>query len=301
VALLDKDGKPVLIKKGKNKGEPVKISTSEWLDINRPVHQMTWAPGLPLLIKDRVVAVGGWVDKPSAVCLNLYRPPTLEAKRGKVKPWLDHIRRIYPDAADHIIKYLAHRMQCPSDKINHALVLGGAQGIGKDTLLEPVKYAVGPWNLVEVSPIQMMGRFNGFLKSVILRVSEARDLGEGNRFVAYDHSKTYTAAPPDTLRVDEKHLREHYVFNCCSVIITTNYKTDGIYLPADDRRHYVAWSESVKEDFNQGYWKKLWGWYAKGGIEAVAAYLAKLDISACQGAAAEDTGLLGDRRCQSRT
>jgi hypothetical protein len=120
----------------------------------------------------------------------------------------------------------------------------------------------------------MMGRFNAFLKSVILRVSEARDLGEGNRFTAYDHSKTYTAAAPDTLRVDEKHLREHAVFNCCSVIITTNYKTDG------DRRHYVAWSEVAKEDFNPAYWKKLWGWYAKGGIEAVAPYLAKLDISA---------------------
>jgi hypothetical protein len=50
--------------------------------------------------------------------------------------------------------------------------------------------------------------------------------------------------------------------------------------PADDRRHYAAWSEAVKEDFSPDYWKKLWGWYAKGGIEAVAAYLAKLDISA---------------------
>jgi Family of unknown function (DUF5906) len=279
VALLDENGKPVLSKKGKNKGEPVMISTSAWLDINRPVHQMTWAPGQPLLIKDKVVADGGWVDHPGAVCLNLYRPPTLKPKRGRVKPWLDHIKRIYPDDAGHIIKYLAHRVQHPFDKINHALMLGGAQGIGKDTLLEPVKYAVGPWNFAEVSPIQMMGRFNGFLKSVVLRVSEARDLGESNRFAAYDHTKTYTAAPPHTLRVDEKHLREHYVFNCCGVIITTNHKTDGVYLPADDRRHYVAWSDCTKEDFSPAYWKKLWSWYRKGGIEAVAAYLASLDIS----------------------
>ena len=28
----------------------------------------------------------------------------------------------------------------------------------------------------------MLGRFNGFLKSVILRISEARDLGEFDRF-----------------------------------------------------------------------------------------------------------------------
>ena len=80
-------------------------------------------------------------------------------------------------------------MQRPHEKINHALVLGGKQGIGKDTILEPVKYAVGPWNFNEVSPQQLLGRFNGFLKSVILRVSEARDLGEFDRFAFYDHMK----------------------------------------------------------------------------------------------------------------
>ena len=70
--------------------------------------------------------------------------------------------------------------------------------------------------------------------------------------------KVYAAAPPDVLRVDEKNLREYNVLNCCGVIITTNHKTDGIYLPADDRRHYVAWSSLTKEDFTEGYWADLW-------------------------------------------
>jgi hypothetical protein len=103
-------------------------------------------------------------------------------------------------------------------------VLGGAMGIGKDTLLEPVKLAVGPWNFSEVSPHHLMGRFNGFLKCVILRISEARDLGDINRYQFYDHLKVIIAAPPDVLRIDEKHLREHSIPNCCGVIITTNYK-----------------------------------------------------------------------------
>jgi hypothetical protein len=170
-------------------------------------------------------------------------------------------------------------VQRPQEKINHALVLGGNQGIGKDTLLEPVKRAIGPWNFAEVSPTQIMGRFNGFLKSVILRVSEARDLGDVDRFQFYDHMKAYTAAPPDVLRVDEKHLREHYVFNCCGVIITSNHKTDGIYLPPDDRRHFVAWSDLTKEEFAPAYWNGLWEWYARGGYGHVAAYLARLDLT----------------------
>jgi hypothetical protein len=99
-------------------------------------------------------------------------------------------------------------VQRPAEKINHELLLGGSQGIGKDTLLEPAKYAVGQWNFTEVSPMHMFGRFNGFVRSVILRVSEARDLGDVNRFAFYEHMKIYLAAPPDVLRCDEKNLRE---------------------------------------------------------------------------------------------
>jgi Family of unknown function (DUF5906)/Primase C terminal 2 (PriCT-2) len=266
---------------------PIKIggskpmSASKWLDKNRPVEQMSWAPGKPLLIPDRLVANGGWVEHARATCFNLYRPPVPHSggDANKAGTWLDHIRKVFPDDAEHIIKWFAHRVQRPQEKINHALVFGGAQGIGKDTILEPLKHAIGTWNFEEVSPQQMLGRFNAFLKSIILRVSEARDLGDVDRFQFYDHMKVYTASPPDMLRVDEKHLREHYVLNCCGVIVTTNHKTDGIYLPADDRRHFVAWSDCVKEDFPPAYWNDLWGWYENGGYAHVAAYLSGLDIS----------------------
>ena len=81
------------------------------------------------------------------------------------------------------------------------------------------------------------------------------------------------------LRVDEKNIREYSVFNVCGVIITTNHKTDGIYLPADDRRHFVAWSDATRDDFDDGYWTSLYHWYAHGGNEIVAHYLAELDLT----------------------
>jgi hypothetical protein len=258
------------------------LPASAWLDQHRAVEQMTWAPGLPMLIRDKVIAEGGWSPQPGWTCFNLYRPPSLElGDAQQAQRWLDHIRQVYAEEtiAKHIVRWLAHRVQRPHEKINHALVLGGEQGIGKDTLLEPVKHAVGAWNFCEVSPGQIMGRFNGFLKSVILRVSEARDLGETDRYKFYDHLKAYTASPPDVLRVDEKHLREHNILNVTGIIQTTNYKTGGIYLPADDRRNFVAWSERTKESFTEAYWTDLWGWYHSGGIGHVAAYLTELDIT----------------------
>jgi hypothetical protein len=273
----DANGNPVVDEKGRQKVIPA----STWIDQNRSVEQMTWAPGLPMLIEGRLISDGGWIERKGVTCFNLYRPPTIEPGNAlKAERWLDHIHKVFGDDDIHIAKWLAHRVQYPQDKINHALVLGGAQGIGKDTLLQPLKSAVGPWNFHEVSPKQITGRFNGFLKSVILRVSEARDLGDSNRFDFYDSMKSYTAAPPDVLRVDEKHLREYNVLNCCGIIITTNYKADGIYLPADDRRHYVAWSNLEKKDFTENYWNEFWGWYDKGGIRHVVAYLIELDISA---------------------
>jgi hypothetical protein len=91
--------------------------------------------------------------------------------------------------------------------------------------------------------------------------------------------KPLTAAPPDVLRVDEKNLREHYVMNCTGVILTTNHKSGGIYLPADDRRHFVAWSNLSKEDFDAEYWNRLYSWYHSGGLAHVAAFLAERDLS----------------------
>jgi Family of unknown function (DUF5906) len=253
--------------------------TAEWLDQNRAVVQMVWAPGLPTVISNKVVDAGGWIDKPGDTVFNLYRPPTLPlGDKHKAAPWLEHVRKVYPDDADHIIRYLAHRVQRPHEKINHGLVLGGPPGVGKDTLLEPVKRAVGPWNVHEVSPQQLLGRFNSFVKSVILRVSEARDLGELNRFAFYEHMKVYLAAPPDVIRCDEKNIKEHAVFNVMGVVITSNRK-DSFYLPEDDRRHYVAWTELTKEDFTDEYWMDIWEWYDAGGCSHVAAYLTTLDLS----------------------
>ena len=256
------------------------ISASAWLDQRRPVDQAVWAPGLPTLIQGRLISGGGWIERPGSDTFNLYIPPAeIEGDPAKATPWLEHIHRVYPQDAEHIVRCLAHRVQRPGEKINHALFLGGVPGIGKDTMLEPLKAAVGPWNFVEVSPKQLLGRFNGWLKSIILRVSEARDMGDIDRFALYESLKTIEAAPPDVLRCDEKNLREHSVMNVCAVVITSNHKTDGIYLPADDRRHYVAWSDLTQGDFPAGYWRSLYGWYESGGSGHVAAYLSALDLS----------------------
>lgn len=251
---------------------------SAWLDRYRAVQQATWHPDYGELLIDVVVADGGFIPKPGMLVYNRYRPPVIVPSNADPSRWLNHLRRIYPEDADHLIKWFAQRIQCPGEKINHALVLGGSQGIGKDTILEPVRRGVGQWNWADIEPKKLTGQFNPFVESVVLRINEARDLGDIDRFAFYDHSKIYIAAPPDVLTCNDKHAKEYPVFNVMGVILTTNHKTGGIYLPADDRRHYVAWSEAHKEDFDEQYWRDMWEWLEAGGAQAVVGYLRGIDL-----------------------
>jgi hypothetical protein len=50
---------------------------SAWLDQNRPVEQMTWCPGEPMIIRDRLVSDGGWIPRRGCSTFNLYRAPNV--------------------------------------------------------------------------------------------------------------------------------------------------------------------------------------------------------------------------------
>jgi hypothetical protein len=273
---------PVVIGKKRGKGGEEKLimfSASAWIDRNQPVEMMTWAPGMPMIIADRLIAEGGWIERKGVSCFNLYRPPTIKpGDAGKAGPWIRLVYKVYPNDAEHIIKWFAQRYQQPHIKINHSLFMGGAPGIGKDTILEPVKRAIGAWNFKETAAKNIFDSFNPWMRAVILRINEAKDMGDISRFDWYEATKTLMAAPPDVLPCNEKYIKQHWIINCMGVIITSNHLTDGIYLAADDRRHYVAWSNCVQADFTPDHWNKMWKWYDEGGDRHVAAFLAAVDL-----------------------
>jgi hypothetical protein len=124
IPLIEKTGKQAVNKKG----EKIFLSPAQWLDQNKPVEQVTWAPGSPAIIRDRLMrdGGGGWQQHPGKSCFNLYNPPVVEpGDSSQAEMWLKHIERIYPAEAAHIVNWLAHRVQFPGEKINHALLLGG--------------------------------------------------------------------------------------------------------------------------------------------------------------------------------
>jgi hypothetical protein len=255
-----------------------------WLDRNphQRVQQATWAPGHPEIIYDFLIDDGGWVPAPGMKVYNFYRPPSIDLGEAQCDPqrWIDLIVRLYgEDGAAHIMDCFACKLQRPDAKINHALVLGGAPGIGKDTLLEPLRQGVGPWNFKEAAPKTILQAFNPYLKSVVLRVNEAKDQGETNRYVFSNAMKEIIAAPPNTNVVNEKGIRQYSAPNIRLVVVTSNHQ-DALYLSPDDRRHYVLWSEISREEIDTGnYFADLWAWLLNGGCEAVVKMLMARDVS----------------------
>lgn len=275
------DGSVAMVRIGTDaNGDPIEVWPSFWMDGNQSVQQMTWAPGEPEIIEGRYLHSNGWMPSPGGRCYNQYQPSNIEpGDAAKAGPWIDHTRELYPTGAAHIMRYLAFKVQRPGVKINHAIVLGGAQGIGKDTVLEPVKEAVGPWNVSDISPARLMERFNPHMKCVLLVVSEIRDLGDVNRYQFYEHTKSVITAPPATVSIDEKYVSAYSIPNVCGVIFTTNYKSNGMYLPDDDRRHFVAWSDKEKGWQSKAYFTDLYAWFVREGNRHVTAYLRSLDLS----------------------
>jgi hypothetical protein len=94
------------------------ISASAWIDKNQPVEQLSWIPGQPMLIKGRLISEGGWIKHDGSTVFNLYRGPTIATgDPNQAGQWIDHVEMIYPDDVDHIIRWLAHRVQRPGEKI----------------------------------------------------------------------------------------------------------------------------------------------------------------------------------------
>jgi hypothetical protein len=147
----------------------------------------------------------------------------------------------------------------------------------------PVRDAVGAWNFQDITPDVLTEPFSPHVRAVILRINEARDLGDSERFdryAFYERTKIYAAAPPEVLRCNEKFQPSHYVPNVLGLIITTNHKTDGVYLTADDRRHYVAWSDRAQGELAPEYFIDFKHWLDnEGGAGHVAAYLMQRDLS----------------------
>ncbi len=261
------------------------LRPSAWLkriENDHVVEGSTWWPSEAKVIRDVSVGDGGVTPSPGDRLFNLYKPPCIEGgDAAQAEPWKEHVRTLFPEKAEHehLFRYAAHMVQRPEEKCNHAIVLLGKQGIGKNLLLEPLLDAVGRNNAREIEPDNVFDQFNSWKRSVAVVINEARPTSDEHRQTEfYEKLKPLAAAPPHTLPVNEKHQRAVWVMNRCRVFITTNHSS-SIHIPPDDRRMFVLRSMLPTEWAPKGYFIALGKWIEGVGSKHVAAFLRSVDLS----------------------
>ena len=173
-------------------------------------------------------------------------------------------------------------VQKPGEKPQHGIVLSGGQGIGKDTLLKFIRDAVGEGNRRAISPDQLFGRFKSWAQSILLTIDEVRDADQKTKAALYEEAKTLLATADRLFGIEPKGGKIYYIRLCLRVIFTTN-SPQGLHIPKDDRRLMVMHSDhpAVVEPgaFPPGYFDRLHAWMDSGGVNAVAGFLRRIDVS----------------------
>jgi hypothetical protein len=232
---------------------------------------ITYAAGESVLVtRDGDIYGNRWRDA---------RPATAA---GDITPWLEHCRKLVPEAKEleHIWDVMAFKLQHPEIKVNHAILHGGDQGSGKDTMWAPFIWAVcGPHlkNRGLLDNDTMSSQFGYALESEILILNELKEPDAKERRALANKLKPVIAAPPEMLSVNRKGLHPYQMANRMFVLAFSNDQVP-ISLDSQDRRWFCVWSHAPKMTPDAA--AKMWKWYASGGFAAIGAWLHARDVSA---------------------
>ena len=205
-----------------------------------------------------------------------------------VEPWLQHCRDLIADdeELDHILNAMAFKIQHPNVKINHAILIGGDEGVGKDSMFQPFLWALGGKHWRNRSVIEAGGldsQWGYALEAEVVILNELKEPEARERRAMANKLKPLIAAPPETLTVNRKGMHPYELVNRLMVIAYTNDPLP-ITLPTQDRRWFCVWTHAPR--MAPAAADKLWAWYKNGGYEKCAAWLHQRDVSAFNPAAA---------------
>jgi hypothetical protein len=257
---------------------PRRIEASICFDENRQAKGakslvgVTYAAGADVLVaRDGLVYGNRWRDaRPTPVA-------------GDISPWMRHLERMVPTEfeREHLLNVMAHKVQYPSHKINHAVLIGGHPGSGKDTLMAPFFWAIGgnaKANCSLVRNEELTQQWGYALECEVMEIAELRQSEAKDRRALENTLKPIIAAPPELLTIQRKGLHPYMALNRVLVVAFSNERA-AISIPSDDRRWFCLWAEASRMPEADAV--SLWNWYQnRGGFAAVAAYLHARDVSA---------------------
>lgn len=246
----------------------------------RVLQGITYAAGESVLVaRDGDVYGNRWRDA---------RPDLSNVTPSSVDAWLDHCRLLVPEPEEleHVFNMMAFKLQHPEIKINHAILHGGDEGSGKDTMYAPFIWSIcGPHlkNRGLIDNDSLGGQWGYALESEIIILNELKEPEAKERRALANKLKPIIAAPPEMLTVNRKGLHPYDMLNRAFVLAFTNDPVP-ITIPSQDRRWFCLWSRAPRMEPTAA--ARLWRWYQNGGFEAIGRWLYDRNVSAFNPAAA---------------
>ena len=242
------------------------------------VDRLDYIPGSPKILTDNGIKY-----------LNTFTPFDVPLNApGDVTPWLNHFKVLGIEKdMPHFIKWMAHTIRFPDKKINHALLLAGGEGIGKDLLFHAFFKMLGNQHK-SIHGSMLLDNFNDFIvgtKNVHINELEMGDHREAKAVT--NKLKPYCTAPPTTLRVNPKNVKSFQIQNLCNVTIFSNNALP-LVVSRDTRRYYAVWSDMNPNGTDgeilpewRKYFNEIWEWMDNGGgWQAISHYLmTQVDLS----------------------
>jgi hypothetical protein len=252
--------------------------------MRRVVRAKTYRPGQPVMvIEQRQSAVNTWYpgpihsDDPDYGWLPMIKAGRVPCMDEDVSPFIKLAAHLFPDDRERglLLDWMAFQIQHPGVKCGWHPVVGGIQGIGKDSLFLPLLMGLGDHNTVQISPADLAGQWTFWAQEKQLVV--VQEMNNFHRKEVMDKIKPYLTSPPERVSINIKGMPQYDQPNVVNLVFFTNHP-DAVALERSDRRFYILWSiaSALSEHWFAGYYR----WVKKqDGAAAVCAWLAARDLS----------------------
>lgn len=225
--------------------------TAEWDDktdiIGVPLaERIEFTPGMPPLCFDDI----------GRSVLNIWQTPRWEERPSEDEPapFLEHVRYLFEDdqqVIDHVLNFLAHLVQRPDERVNHAILLTSeAKGIGKSTLGTIIRRLIGERNSYVAQSKDLKSQFDGWLMGkLVVQVDEIYEHGNADLALRL---KPILTEP--TVSVNVKYGPQMVVKNFARLLLFSNHSAP-IDIEDGDRRYFVFDSQAQPRE--PDYYERL--------------------------------------------
>lgn len=209
--------------------------------------------------------------------VNSYHPIPVSRVEGDPAPFLDLLKRLFPDERDRtiIICYMAACVQHLGVKFQWCPLVQGVEGNGKSFLMRSIIYAVGDRLSHLVNPKDIANKFNAWIEGKVfagieeVHVSDKRDLLDALKIMITN----------DRLEIQPKGGDQYMGDNRANFFMCTNYQ-DAIRKTKNDRRYapFFTPQQTYDDIINDGmggqYFPDLYDWARdQNGYAVIANYL----------------------------